>query len=43
MSLPFFKFGETVGDVLADSGGDFHLFAGNVHCHKCYLLSFPSW
>ena len=43
LSLPFIQFGETVGDMLADCRSDLHLFAGNVHCHKFYLLSFPSW
>ena len=35
----FFEFGETVCDMLADCRSNFHLFAGNVHCHKFYLLS----
>ncbi|EIG94136.1 hypothetical protein SS322685_3714 [Shigella sonnei 3226-85] len=25
--------------MLADGRSNFHLFAGNVHCHKFYLLS----
>ncbi|CNV27582.1 Uncharacterised protein [Salmonella enterica subsp. enterica serovar Bovismorbificans] len=43
VSLPFFQFGETVCDMLANCRSNFHLFTGNVHCHKFYLLSFPSW
>ncbi|ARZ80424.1 hypothetical protein AXA59_16760 [Enterobacter hormaechei] len=38
--MPFIQFGETVCDVLADCRSNFHLFTGNVHCHKFYLLSF---